>query len=60
MSETADAALRRRTFIWVMDLTPDGQGICSGCRQQKEVFVPRRAIPRKGKERCLDCWELER
>lgn len=60
MRETNEEALRRQPFIRMMGLVFAGQGVCPGCRQKKEVFVPRRAIPDMRKERWLDCWKAER
>lgn len=59
MSGNAEEALRRQTFLRVMDLTLAGEGSCPGCGQKKAVFSKRRAGG-LGKERCLDCWRTER
>ena len=60
MSEHAEEALRRQTFIQVMSLISAGMGRCAGCEQRAEVYSKRRATPGQGKERCLDCWKCER
>jgi hypothetical protein len=60
MSETADEALRRQTFIRTLDLTSAGTRHCRGCGQETECFVKRKAPSGDTRPRCLDCWKAER
>lgn len=41
MNETDDEALRRQTFIRMLDLTSAGTGHCPGCGQETDLFVKR-------------------
>lgn len=60
MSEQTDAALRRQYMLRMMSLMLIGIGSCTGCHQRAEIFCKRRTTPGEAKERCLDCWRIER
>ncbi len=60
MNQTDEEVLRRQIFIRVMCLAFTGTGYCPGCQQRADVFSKRRGTPGQTKDRCLDCWKMER
>jgi hypothetical protein len=60
MSEHAEEALRRQTFLRTTGLLSAGTRRCAGSQQRAELFSKRRATPGQGKARYLDCWRAER
>ena len=60
VSKNTEEMLRRQVFPRTLNLAAVGIGRCPTCQQCAELFSRRRATPGEAKERCLDCWKVER